>query len=74
MLTSREVEVLDLVAVLQKRISKRYEAIHIETEVVSVEAENSGLKVSLSSGAAGPPTSKLARPASCEVTVARLCD
>ena len=40
----------DLVAVLQKRISKRYEAIHVETEVVSVEAEKSGLKVQLSNG------------------------
>jgi dihydrolipoamide dehydrogenase len=40
----------DLVAPLQKRISRRYEAIHLETEVVSVEPMKSGLKVSLSSG------------------------
>jgi dihydrolipoamide dehydrogenase len=39
----------DLVTVLQKRISKRYEAIHLETEVVSVEAQKNGLKVQLSS-------------------------
>ncbi len=40
----------DLVKVLQKRISKRYEAIHLETEVMSVEAQKDGLKVKLSSG------------------------
>jgi dihydrolipoamide dehydrogenase len=40
----------DLVAPLQKRISRRYEAIHLETEVVSVEPMKSELKVSLSSG------------------------
>jgi dihydrolipoamide dehydrogenase len=39
----------DLVKVLQKRISKRYEAIHVETEVVSVEGQKNGLKVQLSS-------------------------
>jgi dihydrolipoamide dehydrogenase len=39
----------DLVKVLHKRISKRYEAIHLETEVVSVEAQKNGLKVQLSS-------------------------
>jgi dihydrolipoamide dehydrogenase len=38
----------DLVAPLQKRISARYDAIHLETEVVSVEAKKNGLKVSLS--------------------------
>jgi dihydrolipoyl dehydrogenase len=42
----------DLVAPLQKRISQRYEAIHLETEVVSVEAKKNGLKVQLSSGEA----------------------
>jgi len=40
----------DLVKVLQKRIANRYEAIHVETEVVSVEAKKNGLKVQLSSG------------------------
>ena len=40
----------DLVAPLQKRISKRYEAIHVEMEVVGVEAKKNGLKVELSSG------------------------
>jgi dihydrolipoamide dehydrogenase len=40
----------DLVKPLQKRISARYEAIHLETEVVSVEAKKNGLRVNLSSG------------------------
>jgi dihydrolipoamide dehydrogenase len=40
----------DLVAPLQKRISKRYEAIHLGTEVVSVKAQKNGLKVELSNG------------------------
>jgi dihydrolipoamide dehydrogenase len=40
----------DLVKILQKRISGRYEAIHISTKVESVEAQKSGLKVTLSSG------------------------
>jgi dihydrolipoamide dehydrogenase len=43
----------DLVAPLQKRIAARYEAIHVGTEVVSVKALGSGLKVELSSGEAG---------------------
>jgi dihydrolipoyl dehydrogenase len=43
----------DLVAPLQKRIDDRYEAIHVGTEVVSVKALKSGLKVELSSGDAG---------------------
>jgi dihydrolipoamide dehydrogenase len=42
----------DLVKVLQKRISERYEAIHLETEVVSVEAQKNGVKVQLSGGEA----------------------
>jgi dihydrolipoamide dehydrogenase len=40
----------DLVKPLQQRISERYESIRLETEVVSVEAQKSGLKVGLSSG------------------------
>jgi len=40
----------DLVKPLHKRISARYEAIHLKTEVVSVEAQKNGLKVELSSG------------------------
>jgi dihydrolipoamide dehydrogenase len=40
----------DLVKILQKRISGRYEAIHLSTKVESVEAHKSGLKVTLSSG------------------------
>jgi dihydrolipoamide dehydrogenase len=40
----------DLVAPLQNRISKRYEAIHFGTKVESVEAQKGGLKVELSSG------------------------
>ena len=40
----------DLVKILQKRISGRYEAIHLATKVESVEARKSGLKVTLSSG------------------------
>ncbi len=43
----------DLVAPLRKRIESRYEAIHVGTEVVSVKALKSGLKVELSSGDAG---------------------
>ncbi len=42
----------DLVRPLQKRITERYEAVHVETEVVSVKALKSGLKVELSGGAA----------------------
>lgn len=38
----------DLVKPLQQRISKRYEDIRLETKVVSVEAQKSGLKVTLS--------------------------
>jgi dihydrolipoamide dehydrogenase len=40
----------DLVAPLHKRISTRYEAVHVGTEVGAVEAQKSGLKVTLSSG------------------------
>jgi dihydrolipoamide dehydrogenase len=40
----------DLVKVLQKRISGRYEAIHLGTKVESVEAADGGLDVKLSSG------------------------
>ncbi|MBV8955966.1 MAG: dihydrolipoyl dehydrogenase [Solirubrobacterales bacterium] len=40
----------DLVKPLHKRISSRYEAIHLGTEVTSVEAEETGLKVTFSSG------------------------
>ncbi len=40
----------DLVRPLQKRISARYEAIHVKTSVVSVKAQKSGLKVELSDG------------------------
>jgi dihydrolipoamide dehydrogenase len=43
----------DLVRPLQKRISKRYEAIHLGTEVTLVEAQRNGLSVRLSSGASG---------------------
>jgi dihydrolipoamide dehydrogenase len=43
----------DLVAPLRKRIETRYEAIHVGSEVVSVKALKSGLKVELSSGDAG---------------------
>jgi dihydrolipoamide dehydrogenase len=43
----------DLVRPLEKRIKGRYEAIHIGTKVVSVEAQKSGLKVMLSSGESG---------------------
>jgi dihydrolipoamide dehydrogenase len=38
----------DLVKPLQQRISNRYEDIRLETKVVSVEAQKSGLKVTLS--------------------------
>jgi dihydrolipoamide dehydrogenase len=41
----------DLIRVLQKRISARYEAILLETMVVSVKAQKNGLKVEFSSGA-----------------------
>jgi dihydrolipoyl dehydrogenase len=40
----------DLVKPLHKRIKERYEAIHLGMRVVSVEAEEDGLKVELSSG------------------------
>jgi dihydrolipoamide dehydrogenase len=40
----------DLVKVLQKRISGRYEAIHLQTKVESVKAQKGGLRVELSSG------------------------
>jgi dihydrolipoamide dehydrogenase len=40
----------DLVKPLQKRISERYEAIHVATEVRSVKALKSGLRVELSNG------------------------
>jgi dihydrolipoamide dehydrogenase len=40
----------DLVRPLQKRISQRYEAIHVSTEVISVGAEKNGLKVEFSGG------------------------
>jgi len=40
----------DLVEPLRKRVDGRYEAIHVGTEVVSVEALKSGLKVELSGG------------------------
>jgi dihydrolipoamide dehydrogenase len=40
----------DLIKPLQKRISERYEAIHVSTKVESVVAQKSGLKVTLSSG------------------------
>jgi dihydrolipoamide dehydrogenase len=43
----------DLVKPLQDRIAGRYEGIQVGTEVVSVEAQKSGLKVELSSGDAG---------------------
>jgi dihydrolipoamide dehydrogenase len=41
----------DLVRPLHKRISGRYEAIHLGTKVVSVKATDDGLQVELSSGA-----------------------
>jgi dihydrolipoamide dehydrogenase len=40
----------DLVRPLQKRISARYEAIHLGTKVTAVKAQKNGLKVELSSG------------------------
>jgi dihydrolipoamide dehydrogenase len=40
----------DLVRVLDRRIQKRYEAIHLETKVQSVQAQEDGLKVELSNG------------------------
>jgi dihydrolipoamide dehydrogenase len=41
---------LDIVRPLHKRISKRYEAIHLETKVESVDARDDGLEVKLSNG------------------------
>jgi dihydrolipoamide dehydrogenase len=41
---------LDLVKPLAKRISDRYEAIHLGTKVESMKAQKSGLKVTLSNG------------------------
>jgi dihydrolipoyl dehydrogenase len=43
----------DLVRPLEKRVRGRYEAIHLGTKVVSVDARKDGLTVSLSSGASG---------------------
>jgi dihydrolipoamide dehydrogenase len=40
----------DLVRLLEKRIKGRFEALHVGTKVVSVDAQKAGLKVSLSSG------------------------
>jgi dihydrolipoamide dehydrogenase len=40
----------DLVRILQKRISERYDAIHLNTKVESVKPLKSGLRVELSSG------------------------
>ena len=40
----------DLVVPLQRRISHRYEAIHLETKVEGVSAQKTGLKVKLSDG------------------------
>ncbi len=40
----------DLVRVLERRIRGRYEAIHVETKVEAVEAQNDGLEVKLSNG------------------------
>ena len=40
----------DLVKPLQKRITQRYEAIHVQTEVVSLSPQKSGIKVQLSDG------------------------
>jgi dihydrolipoamide dehydrogenase len=40
----------DLVRPLHKRISERYAALHVGTEVGGVEAQKNGLKVTLSSG------------------------
>jgi dihydrolipoyl dehydrogenase len=42
----------DLVKPLRERISGRYEAIHLETEVVGARSQKAGLKVELSSGEA----------------------
>jgi dihydrolipoamide dehydrogenase len=41
----------DLVRVLERRIRKRYDAIHVETRVQSVEGRDDGLQVELSNGA-----------------------
>ena len=43
----------DLVRPLQSRIGERYDAIHLDTEVASVTAQKSGVKVTLSSGLSG---------------------
>jgi dihydrolipoamide dehydrogenase len=40
----------DIVRPLHKRISERYESIHLETKVESVEAQDDGLQVKLSNG------------------------
>jgi dihydrolipoamide dehydrogenase len=40
----------DLVRVLERRIRSRYEAIHVETKVESVQAQDGGLNVKLSNG------------------------
>ncbi len=42
----------DLVAPLAKRVSSRYEAIHLGTRVTSVKAQKEGLEVELSDGSA----------------------
>jgi dihydrolipoamide dehydrogenase len=42
----------DLVKPLRKRVTERYEAIHLQTEVASLTPQKSGLKVQLSSGEA----------------------
>ena len=42
----------DLVKPLQRRIEQRYDAIHLETQVVSLTPQKSGLKAELSSGEA----------------------
>jgi dihydrolipoamide dehydrogenase len=43
----------DLVEPLRRRITGRYEAIHLETEVGRLAAQKSGIKVTLSSGESG---------------------
>jgi dihydrolipoamide dehydrogenase len=43
----------DLVEPLRKRITQRYEAIHLETKVTKVTPQKSGVKVELSSGETG---------------------
>jgi dihydrolipoamide dehydrogenase len=47
----------DIVRVLQKRISKRYEKILLKTKVTKIEALKEGLKVTFASGDAGGTTS-----------------